>query len=47
LNAGHQRGRPTIRWNHQKQQLESIATFAMAALAGIGSMRTRSKTAPS
>ncbi|ROP27661.1 DUF3631 domain-containing protein [Couchioplanes caeruleus] len=38
LNAGHQRGRPTIRWNQQKQQVEQIATFAMAALAGIGSM---------
>ncbi|MFI7547265.1 DUF3631 domain-containing protein [Actinoplanes sp. NPDC049599] len=38
LNAGHQRNRPTIRWNHQKQQLERIGTFAMAALAGIGAM---------
>ncbi|GID94560.1 DUF3631 domain-containing protein [Amorphoplanes digitatis] len=38
LNAGHQRGRPTIRWNQQKQQVEQIQTFAMAALAGIGSM---------
>jgi hypothetical protein len=38
LNAGHQRNRPTIRWNQQKQQVERIATFAMAALAGIGQM---------
>ncbi|WP_067502251.1 DUF3631 domain-containing protein [Actinoplanes sp. TFC3] len=38
LNAGHQRGRPTIRWNHQSRELERIPTFAMAALAGIGSM---------
>ena len=38
LNAGHQRNRNTIRWNHQKQQIEEIPTFAMAALAGIGSM---------
>ncbi|WP_436528577.1 DUF3631 domain-containing protein [Actinoplanes sp. HUAS TT8] len=38
LNAGHQRGRPTIRWNHQSRELEKIPTFCMAALAGIGSM---------
>ena len=38
LNAGHQRGRPAIRWNHNKNALEEMATFAMAALAGIGSM---------
>jgi len=38
LNAGHQRGRNTIRYNQQKQQVEEIPTFAMAALAGIGSM---------
>ncbi len=38
LNAGHQRNRPTIRWDAARNRLESIATFAMAALAGIGSM---------
>jgi hypothetical protein len=38
LNAGHQRGRPMTRWDHQKKELERIPTFAMAALAGIGSM---------
>jgi hypothetical protein len=38
LNAGHQRNRPTIRWNQQQQKVERIATFAMAALAGIGQM---------
>ncbi|MEU8609369.1 DUF3631 domain-containing protein [Actinoplanes sp. NPDC048791] len=38
LNAGHQRNRPTIRWNNVKNQVETIATFAMAALAGIGQM---------
>ena len=34
LNAGHQRNRPAIRWD----ALETIPTFAMAALAGIGAM---------
>ncbi|GIF16605.1 hypothetical protein Ate01nite_66370 [Actinoplanes teichomyceticus] len=38
LNAGHQRGRPMIRWDHQKKDRDEIPTFAMAALAGIGSM---------
>ncbi|HZN17602.1 MAG TPA: DUF3631 domain-containing protein [Micromonosporaceae bacterium] len=38
LNAGHQRNRPTIRWNHAHNRLERIPTFAMAALAGIGTM---------
>ncbi|HEX5742010.1 MAG TPA: DUF3631 domain-containing protein [Pilimelia sp.] len=38
LNAGHQRGRPTIRWDHTSRTLERIETFAMAALAGIGHM---------
>jgi hypothetical protein len=38
LNAGHQRGRPMTRWDHTKKELERIPTFAMAALAGIGSM---------
>ncbi len=38
LNAGHQRNRPTIRWDHNTRTLEKIPTFAMAALAGIGAM---------
>jgi hypothetical protein len=38
LNAGHQRGRPTIRWDPNARTLERIETFAMAALAGIGQM---------
>jgi hypothetical protein len=38
LNAGHQRNRPAIRWDHTTRSLETIPTFAMAALAGIGAM---------
>ena len=38
LNAGHQRNRPAIRYDAAKQSVERIPTFAMAALAGIGSM---------
>ncbi|MGL5823784.1 MAG: DUF3631 domain-containing protein [Nocardioides sp.] len=38
LNAGHQRGRPAIRYDAAKQSVERIETFAMAALAGIGAM---------
>jgi hypothetical protein len=38
LNAGHQRNRPTIRWNSTQNRMETIPTFAMAALAGIGAM---------
>ena len=38
LNAGHQRGRPAIRWDAGRRQLDRIATFALAALAGIGNM---------
>lgn len=38
LNAGHQRNRPTIRYDAARQQIETIPTFAMAALAGIGAM---------
>jgi hypothetical protein len=38
LNAGHQRNRPTIRWDNARNKVEKIATFAMAALAGIGQM---------
>ncbi|MGL5826658.1 MAG: DUF3631 domain-containing protein [Nocardioides sp.] len=38
LNAGHQRGRPAIRYDAAKQTVERIETFAMAALAGIGAM---------
>ncbi|GAA4209894.1 DUF3631 domain-containing protein [Actinocatenispora rupis] len=38
LNAGHQRNRPAIRWDNATRSLETIPTFAMAALAGIGAM---------
>lgn len=38
LNAGHQRNRPTLRYNPGKDDVEDIQTFAMAALAGIGVM---------
>jgi hypothetical protein len=38
LNAGHQRNRPAIRWDAGTRTLETIPTFAMAALAGIGAM---------
>jgi hypothetical protein len=38
LNAGHQRNRPAIRWDAGARRLETIPTFAMAALAGIGAM---------
>jgi hypothetical protein len=38
LNAGHQRGRPTLRWDASANQVVVIPTFAMAALAGIGAM---------
>ncbi|MGH3859974.1 DUF3631 domain-containing protein [Actinokineospora sp.] len=38
LNAGHQRNRPTNRYNAATQTVETLPTFAMAALAGIGAM---------
>jgi Protein of unknown function (DUF3631) len=38
LNAGHQRGRPAIRYDPNARVVEKIPTFAMAALAGIGAM---------
>jgi hypothetical protein len=38
LNAGHQRNRPAIRWDAGTCGLETIPTFAMAPLAGIGAM---------
>lgn len=38
LNAGHARGAPLLRWNQQKNKRESLNTFAMAALAGIGDL---------
>src|ERR1043165_3260906 len=38
LNAGHQRNRPAKRWDVNTNTVESIPTFAMAALAGIGAM---------
>jgi hypothetical protein len=38
LNAGHQRGRPTLRYDAGTKKVDRIETFAMAALAGIGAM---------
>lgn len=38
LNAGHQRGRPALRCVGPSQIPTEFSTFAMAALAGIGSM---------
>ncbi|MCX2728805.1 DUF3631 domain-containing protein [Saccharopolyspora sp. NFXS83] len=38
LNAGHQRNRPAKRYDAATNRVESIPTFAMAALAGIGTM---------
>jgi hypothetical protein len=38
LNAGHQRGRPALRYDAGTRSVEKIETFAMAALAGIGLM---------
>ncbi|MGF1663347.1 MAG: hypothetical protein ACFCVG_12935, partial [Kineosporiaceae bacterium] len=38
LNAGHQRGRPALRWDANANRVDRIPTFAMAALAGIGAM---------
>jgi hypothetical protein len=38
LNAGHQRGRTTLRYNAGRDKVERHETFAMAALAGIGAM---------
>jgi hypothetical protein len=38
LNAGHSRNRPYIRWDMLTRKPESCPTFAMAALAGIGSL---------
>ena len=38
LNAGHQRGRPALRYDAGSRSVEKIATFAMVALAGIGAM---------
>ncbi|MEO3799961.1 DUF3631 domain-containing protein [Nonomuraea sp. B1E8] len=38
LNAGHQRNRPAKRYDANTHRVESIPTFAMAALAGIGAM---------
>ena len=38
LNAGHQRGRPALRWDINTRSVEELDTYAMAALAGIGRM---------
>ncbi|QFU85718.1 DUF3631 domain-containing protein [Amycolatopsis sp. YIM 10] len=37
-NAGHQRGRPALRYDASTQKVVTIPTFAMAAFAGIGAM---------
>lgn len=36
LNAGHQRNRHALRYDANTQRVEKIATFCMAAMAGIG-----------
>ncbi|MFI5759245.1 DUF3631 domain-containing protein [Streptomyces sp. NPDC051569] len=38
INAGHQRGRPTLRVSGPEHDVQEFATFAMAALAGIGDL---------
>ncbi|WP_376771133.1 DUF3631 domain-containing protein [Streptomyces boluensis] len=38
INAGHQRGRPTLRVSGPEHQVHEFPTFAMAALAGIGNL---------
>jgi hypothetical protein len=38
LNSGHGRNRPYRRWDANARKMENCPTFAMAALAGIGSM---------
>jgi hypothetical protein len=38
LNAGHQRGRPYVRWDVTTRALEKCPTFAMAAIAAIGDL---------
>ncbi|GHE40394.1 hypothetical protein GCM10017673_48470 [Streptosporangium violaceochromogenes] len=38
LNAGHQRNRTAKRYDADANRVESIPTFAMAALTGIGAM---------
>lgn len=38
LNAGHQRNRPTLRASGPENGVQKFATFAMAALAGIGDL---------
>ena len=38
LNAGHQRNRPAVRYDAASNRVQFIPTFAMAALAGIGTM---------
>ncbi|RPK40008.1 hypothetical protein EES40_23065 [Streptomyces sp. ADI93-02] len=38
INAGHQRGRPTLRVSGPEHQVQEFPTFAMAALAGIGDL---------
>jgi hypothetical protein len=46
INAGHSRNRPYVRWDAATRQREMCPTFAMVALAAIGSMPRRSATGP-
>ncbi len=38
INSGHQRGRPYIRYDMMSRRNETLATFCMAMLAGIGEL---------
>lgn len=38
INAGFERGRPTLRYNAAKGMVEELETFGFAALAGIGAL---------
>lgn len=38
INAGHQRGRPYLRWDPIHRQMDALPTFCMVSLAGIGDL---------
>lgn len=38
VNAGFERGRPTLRYNAASREVEELATFGFVALAGIGKL---------
>lgn len=38
VNAGFERGRPTLRWDAAQRKLEELETFGFVALAGIGQL---------